>query len=297
MDEEKKVSWPVIIGVLLGAFFIVILVLSSLNTTSPTTSSSSGLQVKVFNNLTLKSGSYFTFNSTIYNPYNISLQNVRVWLYSGSIFTFSNLPLDNYTTIRTFNYLYPKESLSYVFSNIKVESLSTQMKKIPIYLYVLYYLEVPQNFIINAVRNDSLQKYGGKENMGMFYTSLKSPISISFNYDKNNFIYSKGKNEVAKFSIVIRNSVEGEATCKDNLRILMKANDNLSCKILNKTLTGSFEIYYPLSSGFYYNDKIEIPCNYTLSYLNNKEFDSSNFVLRVSCNYLESKKFYFDIVP
>ncbi|MGC9200530.1 MAG: hypothetical protein ACP5F8_01005 [Candidatus Aenigmatarchaeota archaeon] len=296
MDEEKKVSWPVIIGVLLGAFFIVILVLSSLNTTSPTTSSS-GLQVKVFNNLTLKSGSYFTFNSTIYNPYNISLQNVRVWLYSGSIFTFSNLPLDNYTTIRTFNYLYPKESLSYVFSNIKVESLSTQMKKIPIYLYVLYYLEVPQNFIINAVRNDSLQKYGGKENMGMFYTSLKSPISISFNYDKNNFIYSKGKNEVAKFSIVIRNSVEGEATCKDNLRILMKANDNLSCKILNKTLTGSFEIYYPLSSGFYYNDKIEIPCNYTLSYLNNKEFDSSNFVLRVSCNYLESKKFYFDIVP
>jgi len=296
MDEEKKVSWPVIIGVLLGAFFIVILVLSSLNTTSPTTSSS-GLQVKVFNNLTLKSGSYFTFNSTIYNPYNISLQNVRVWLYSGSIFTFSNLPLDNYTTIRTFNYLYPKESLSYVFSNIKVESLSTQMKKIPIYLYVLYYLEVPQNFIINAVRNDSLQKYGGKENMGMFYTSLKSPISISFNFDKNNFIYSKGKNEVAKFSIVIRNSVEGEATCKDNLRILMKANDNLSCKILNKTLTGSFEIYYPLSSGFYYNDKIEIPCNYTLSYLNNKEFDSSNFVLRVSCNYLESKKFYFDIVP
>ena len=296
MDEEKKVSWPVIIGVLLGAFFIVILVLSSLNTTSPTTSSS-GLQVKVFNNLTLKSGSYFTFNSTIYNPYNISLQNVRVWLYSGSIFTFSNLPLDNYTTIRTFNYLYPKESLSYVFSNIKVESLSTQMKKIPIYLYVLYYLEVPQNFIINAVRNDSLQKYGGKENMGMFYTSLKSPISISFNFDKNNFIYSKGKNEVAKFSIVIRNSVEGAATCKDNLRILMKANDNLSCKILNKTLTGSFEIYYPLSSGFYYNDKIEIPCNYTLSYLNNKEFDSSNFVLRVSCNYLESKKFYFDIVP
>jgi len=69
------------------------------------------------------------------------------------------------------------------------------------------------------------------------------------------------------------------------------SSNNLACVYNNSKLVAPFEtLLLPAN-------KIEIPCNFTLSYLIEKDFDSVASEIQLSCSYLEEKTFKFDITP
>jgi hypothetical protein len=198
--------------------------------------------------------------------------------------------LTNVTTLKTFSRILPKANITYFFGNVKIEKVNSEMKNIPILLKVLYNPRISKNFTINAVNNNSLQLYGGIENMGIKEERInKSPLDISFSFDSKNFVFEEGKRNVAPFKLIIENL--GGGMCIGEISIKLYSNNNLICSYNNNKLTAPFEISVR-SAG-----KIEIPCNYTISYLKEKDFDSVASTIQLSCNYLESKKFYFNIAP
>jgi hypothetical protein len=286
--EEKKTSLTTIL-LIIGAALVIILIIFTLFTSPSTKISESTLAIKFNGNTTLKSNSYFNLNFTITNPYDIPLDNLRVWVEAGKLFTISSNLLNNATTLRNLPNLPPKANITYFLGNVKVENIKSEMKNVPIIIKALYNAKIQKDLTINVASNNSLKLYGGIENIGIKEISKinKSPLTISFSFTSNNFVFEEGKRSIAPLKIIIENS--GKGACVDNINIKIRCNENLSCFYNNK-LIGSFEIFVKLSS------KVEIPCNYTLSYLKEKDFDSAPLSIQLSCNYLESKSFYFNII-
>jgi len=289
--EEKKTS-PTTIFLIIGAALVIVLIIFALFTSTPSTKTSeSTLTMKFNGNTTLKSNSYFNLNFTIINSYDIPLENLRVWVESGRLFTISSNLLNNATTLRNFPNLPPKANTTYFLGNVKVENIKSEMKNIPIVLKVLYNAKILKNFTINVVNNNSLSFYGGVENMGIKESNKinKLPLTVSFSFISKDFVFEEGKRNIAPFKIIIENV--GKGVCTDNINIKLQSNENLICFLDNNKLTGSFEILTRPSN------RIEIPCNYTISYLKEKDFDTIPSNIQLSCNYLESKSFYFNIIP
>jgi hypothetical protein len=292
--EEKKTSTTTIF-LIVGVAIVVVVIIFALFSLFPSGESpqtySSGLSIKFNGNTTLKSNSYFNLNFTISNPYDIPLKNIKVWVDAGKLFTISNAFLNNATTTKTYPSLNSKSNVTYYLLNIKTEKIETELKGVPIIMRIMYFLDVSKNFTINAADKNSLKLYGGTRNMGIkeIKKDFKSPFSISFSYDPTNFVFDEKKSNYAPFKIIIENV--GFGKCADETRLSIQSNENLVC-VYNKTkFSNSFEILVkPIR-------KIEIPCNYTLSYLKEKEFDSVKSNVDISCNYFENKTFYFNILP
>jgi hypothetical protein len=288
--NEKKISTTTIFLVI-GIAIVVVLVIFALFSSSPSTQSSkSSLSIKFNGNISLKSNNYFNLNFTIVNTYEVPLENVKVWMEAGKLFSISSNYLTNTTTLKTFPKILPKANITYFFGNVKIEKVNSEMKNIPILLKVIYNPRISKNFTINVVNNNSLKLYGGTENMGIKEKKIgKSPLDISFSFDSKNFVFEEGKRNVAPFKLIIENL--GGGTCISETGIKLQSNNNLICSYNNTRLIAPFEVYVKP------RNKIEIPCNYTLSYLKEKDFDSVVSNIELSCNYLESKTFYFNIAP
>jgi hypothetical protein len=291
MDGEGKKTSITIILLIIGFVFVFALIIFALFSSTPyPQSSKSGLSIKFNGNTSLKSNNYFNLDFTIVNTYDVPLENVKVWIEAGKLFTISSNPLANLTTLKSFSNILPKTNITYFFGNVKIEKVNNEMKNIPILLKVFYTPRVSKNFTINVANNNSLQLYGGTGNMGIKEKEMgKSPLGISFSFDSKNFVFEDGKRDVAPFKIIIENL--GIGVCMNEVGLKVQSNENLVCYYNNNKLIAPFEIpVKPLN-------KIEIPCNYTLSYLKEKDFDSVASNIQFSCNYLESRTFYFTIAP
>jgi hypothetical protein len=289
-SEEKKSS-PITLLVIIGlAIVFVVLIFAMFTPSSKSSRQITSIVARFNGNTTLKSNSFFNLNFTISNPYDISLENVRIWIEAApELFSFSYNPLNETTTLRGFSSILPRKNVTYFLANVKVERVYTQMKNIPVVLKILYTSKISKNFTINVARKDALKWYGGVDNLGIksLGKSEKAPFIISFLFDSTRFIFEKGKNEVATFKIVIEDV--GGGKCIKDVKIKGNSNANLVCKYENNKFVGSFEFLAKPSK------KIEIPCNYTFSYLENRNFDSVPSSLEVSCEYLETKTFLFTI--
>jgi hypothetical protein len=251
--------------------------------------SKSGLSVKFNGNSSLKSNSYFNLNFTIVNVYDVPLENAEVWVEAGKLFMLGSNFLTNTTTLKSFPSISPKSNVTYFLGNVKVEKVSSEMKNIPITLKISYTPKISKDFTINVVNNDSLQLYGGIGNMGIKEKKIgKSPLDVSFLFDAKNFVFEEGKRNVATFKMIVENTNDG--MCTNEISIKVRSNSNLVC-FYNAKLVAPFEISAKPSN------RLEIPCNYTLSYLKEKDFDSVASNIQLSCNYLESKTSYFTITP
>ena len=293
MNGEEKKTTPTTIILIVGFALVLALIIFALFSSSPSTiqSSRSALTVKLWGNTSLKSNSYFDLNFTIINSYDVPLENVKVWLEGGKLFSIAVNPLSNITTLRSYSYLQPKANVTYFIGTLKVEKVESEMKGVPIIMKVLFEPKISKNFTINVVNNNSLQLYGGIANMGI--KELKkisvSPLSVSFSSDPKNFIFEEGKRSFAQLKILIENS--GGGKCSDKIRIKVQSSDNLACIYNKSKLVAPFETFLLPAN------KIEIPCNFTLSYLKEKDFDSIASEIQLSCSYLEEKTFKFDITP
>jgi len=292
-NEEKKTStitFLLIIGIAIVFVLMIFAIFSSYPQTQYSTSPG-GLDVRFNGNTTLKSNTFFDLNFTVFNPYEISIENVKIWVESGRLFTTASALLSNTTTIRIFTLILPKSSATYYFGNVKVERIESEMKDVPIIIKILYDLKFSKNFTINVVNNNSLKLYGGVENMGIKQDKkeIKSPISISFTYNPRDFIFEEGRKTYAAFKIMIENV--GGGYCTDEIRVKLQSNQNIICEYNKTQITINSEISIKPAK------KVEIPCNYTLSYLKEKDFDSINSRISIYCKYLESKTFYFKILP
>jgi hypothetical protein len=288
--DGKKISTTTIF-LIIGIAIVFVLIVFALFSSSPSTQSSkSSLSIKFNGNTSLKSNNYFNLNFTIVNTYEVPLENVRVWVEAGKLFSVSSNYLTNTTTLKTFSKIPPKTNITYFFGNVKVEKVNVEMKNIPILLKLLYNPRISKNFTINVVNNNSLRLYGGIENMGIKEKKIgKSPLDISFSFDSKNFVFEEGKRNVAPFKLIIENL--GRGTCISEIGIKLQSNNNLICSYNNTKLIAPFEISVKS------RNNVEIPCNYTLSYLKEKDFDSVTSNIELFCNYLESKTFYFNIAP
>jgi hypothetical protein len=288
--DGKKISTTTIF-LIVGIAIVVVLVIFALFSSSPSTQySKSSLSIKFIGNTSLKSNNYFNLNFTIVNTYDVTLENAKVWVEAGKLFSISSNYLTNTTTLKTFSKLPPKTNITYFFGNVKIEKVNSEMKNIPILLKVVYNPRISKNFTINVVNNNSLKLYGGIENMGIKEKKIgKSPLDISFSLDSKNFVFEEGKRNAAPFKVIIENL--GGGTCISEIGIKLQSNNNLICSYNNTRLISPFEVYVKSKN------KLEIPCNYTLSYLKEKDFDSVLSNIELSCNYLESKTFYFNIAP
>jgi len=253
--------------------------------------SKNALTIRLWGNTSLKSNSYFDLNFTIINSYDVPLENVKVWLEAGRLFAISSNSLSNISTMRSYDSILPGTNVTYLIEGIKVERVESELKGVPILLKVLFEPRVSKNFTINVVNNNSLQLYGGIGNIGI--KELKkagtSPLSISFSSDPKNFIFEEGERNLAPLKILIENS--GGGRCISEIKIRIQSNNNLSCVYNNTELVAPFEIFVLPTN------RIEVPCNYTLSYLKEKDFDSVASQIQLSCSYLEEKTFKFDITP
>ena len=295
--KEKKNNYSsllIIGGGILVFVLIVFALFSSLSSTSQ--SQKSGLSVKYNGNTTLKSNTYLNLNFTISNIYDFPLENVRIWVEAGALFTTASKLLSNATTLKTYSSVLPNTSISYFFGNIKIEKVETEMKKVPIMLRILYEPKISKNFTINAVNNNSLQLYGGIENIGIkeieTKKTIKSPLSISFSSNPKDFIFKEGGEIFASFKIIIENSGGGKCTNEIKLKIQPEEiNNPITCYYNKMSVTTPFTVFIKPSN------KTEIPCNFTLSYLKEKDFFSLKINTQLSCDYLEEKRFYFNIYP
>jgi len=293
MNGEEKKTTPTTIILIVGFALVLALIIFALFSSSPSTiqSSRSALTVKLWGNTSLKSNSYFDLNFTIINSYDVPLENIKVWLEGGKLFSMALNPLSNITTLRSYSYISPKANVTYFIGALRVEKVESEMKGVPIIMKVLFEPKISKNFTINVVNNNSLQLYGGIANMGI--KELKkisiSPLSVSFSSDPKNFIFEEGKRSFAPLKILIENS--GGGKCSDKIRIRVYSSDNLACIYNKSKLVAPFETFLLLTN------KIEIPCNFTLSYLKEKDFDSIASEIQLSCSYLEEKTFKFDITP
>ena len=290
--EEKKTS-PAAIILTVGLALLFVLIIFAFFLPSPSTfhSSKNALTVRLWESTTLKSNSYFNLNFTIVNSYDVPLKNIKVWLESGKLFTIATKPLSDATTMKKYNYLSPKANVTYFMGSLKVEKVGSEMKDVPIILKVLFEPEISKKFTINAVNNNSLELYGGVENVGI--KELKeiaaSPLSVSFSFDPKNFIFEEGKRNFAPLKILIKN--EGGGKCINEIRVKVQSSSNLACSYNDVRLVAPFETFAPPAN------KIEVPCNFTLSYLKEKDFDSVASEIQLSCTYLEEKTFKFNINP
>jgi len=296
MDEEgSKISLKSIILIIGGIIVIALIIFALFSSPQPySQSKKEGLTVKLYDNTSLKSSSYFNLNFTIQNTYDVALENFKIWMESGSLFTALSKPLSNTTTLRTYPIVLPKTNISYFFGNVKVEKVNVEMKKVPILLKALFQPKIINNFTINAANNNSLQFYGGTENLGIKEVEARkkvsSPLSISFSFNAKDFVFKEGSKEESPFKIIIENS--GGGSCISDIKIKLQseqANNLVFCSYNKTKLTVPFETFLKPSS------KIEIPCNFTLSQLREKDFISLKLNLSLSCDYLEEKKFYFNI--
>jgi hypothetical protein len=288
--EEKKTSTTTIFLIVSFAIVIVLIIFALISSIPSTQSTKSSLSLKFIGNTSLKSNNYFNLDFTIVNTYDVPLENVKVWVEAGKLFSISSNPLTNVTTLKSFSIINPKANVTYFFGNVKIEKVDSEMKNIPILLKVLYNPRISKNFTINVVNNNSLQLYGGTQNMGIKEKRIgKSPLDISFSFDSKNFVFEEVKRNVASFKLIIENL--GEGTCISEIDIKLLSNNNLICSYNNNKLIAPFQISVKSAK------KLEIPCNYTLSYLKEKDFDSVASNIQLSCNYLESRTFYFNIVP
>ncbi len=292
-SEEKKTSTTTIF-LIIGIAIVFVLIMFAIFSSPPSTqtpTSLRGLNVKFNGNTTLRSNTFFDLNFTISNPYEISIENTRIWVESGKLFTTLFAPLNNTTTIRTFPLILPKSNVTYYFGNVKVERVESEMRNVPIMMKILYDLRFSRNFTINVVNNNSLKLYGGIENMGIKQDKkeIKSPLSISFSYDPKNFIFEEGRKTYAPFKVIIENV--GDGYCIDEIRLKLQSNRNIICEYNKTQIVSDSEIFIEPTK------RLEIMCNYTLSYLKEKDFDSVNSRISIYCKYLESKTFLFNILP
>ena len=290
--KERKTS-PTTIILIVGFAVVLVLIIFALFSSSPSTfySSKNTLTVKLWRNTSLKSNSYFDLNFTIINSYDFPLENVKVWLEGGKLFTIALNPLSNITTLRSYSYISSKANVTYFIGALKVEKIESEMKDVPIIMKVLFEPKISKNFTINVVNNNSLQLYGGIANIGIKEVKKisASPLSLSFSSDPKNFIFEEGKRNFAPLKILIENS--GGGKCIDEIRMRLHSSSNLACVYNNSKLIAPFETFLLPTN------KIEIPCNFTLSYLRGKDFDSIASEIQLSCSYLEEKTFKFDITP
>jgi hypothetical protein len=295
MNGEEKKRSPTTLLLTIGLALVFVIIIFALFSSTPFTSSSQlskgGLSVKFNGNSSLKSDNYFNLNFTVLNTYDVPLENVKMWVEAGRLFTIASNFLSNITTLRDFPSLPPQANITYFFGNIKVEKIDSEMKDVPIILKISFAPKISKDFTINVVNNNSLQLYGGIENVGIKERkkTSKTPIGISFSFDPKNFVFEEGKRSIAPFKIIIENL--GGGSCASEINIKLQSNSNLLCYFNNTKLTAPFEIFIKPSN------KLEIPCNYTLSYLKEKDFDSIASNLQLSCNYLETKTFRFTISP
>jgi len=290
--EEKKTS-PTVIILTVGLALLFILVIFAFFSPSPSTFQpfKSALAVKLWGNTTLKSNSYFNLNFTIMNSYDVPLENMKVWLESGKLFTIASKLLSDTTTMKKYNYLPPKANVSYFMGTLKVERVESEMKDVPIMLKMQFEPKISKNFTINAVNSDSLQLYGGVGNLGIkeLRKTMASPLSVSFSFDSKNFIFEEGKRDFAPLKILIDNS--GGGKCINEIKVKLQSSNNLVCFYNNTILIAPFTIFIPPAN------RIEVPCNFTLSFLREKDFDSVASEIQLSCTYLEEKTFKFNINP
>jgi hypothetical protein len=298
MDGEgKKSNTFTLLLILGGAIVLVILIFAIFSSPSsiPQTQKD-GLTIKLYGNTTLKSNTYLNLNFTILNTYDVELENFRVWVEAGNLFTFTYKSLSNETTLKSYPSILQKTNISYFFGNVKVEKIDVEMKNVPIILKVLYAPKISKNFTINSVNNNSLQLYGGIENMGIRETDnkkiIKSPLSVAFSYSSKDFVFREGSKNFASFKIIIENS--GSGKCINDVKLKLKSeqpSNFIVCYYNNKTLVPPIDVLIKPSN------KIEIPCNFTLSYLKEKDFVSIKNNIQLTCDYLEEKIFYFNIYP
>jgi hypothetical protein len=255
-----------------------------------------GLTVKLHSNTNLKSNSYFNLNLTIQNTYDVTLENTRVWMESGSLFTVLSKPLSKDTTLRTYPAVPLKTNMSYFFGNIKVEKVDVEMKKVPILLKIVFQPRITHNFTINAANNNTLQFYGGIENLGIKEVETKRkiswPLSISFSFNARDLVFREGGKEESPFKIIIENSGGGNCISDIKIKLQSEKADTIVFCVYNKT-----KLVVPFETFLKPSNKIEIPCNFTLSQLREKDFISHRLNISLSCDYLEEMRFYFNIYP
>jgi hypothetical protein len=90
MNEEKRKISSTTILLIVGLAFVGVLVIFALFSTplSPSAlSSKGGLFVKFNGNSSLRSNSYFSLDFTIVNVYDVPLENVKVWVEAGRLFS------------------------------------------------------------------------------------------------------------------------------------------------------------------------------------------------------------------
>jgi hypothetical protein len=298
MNGEEKKTTPSSLFLILGGAIVLVILIFAIFSSPPSTvqTQKSGLSIKLNENATLKSNTYFNLNFTILNNYDVVLENFRVWTEAGNLFTFTYKLLSNETTLKNYPSILPKTNISYFFGNVKVEKIDVEMKNVPIILKTLYVPKISKNFTINSVNNNSLQLYGGIENMGIRETDSKkiinTPLSVSFSYSSKDFVFREGSKNFASFKIIIGNSGGGKCISDVKLKLQSEQPGNfIVCSYNNMTLVPPIDVLIKPSN------KIEIPCNFTLSYLKEKDFVSIKNDIQLTCDYLEEKIFYFNIYP
>ena len=290
--EGKKTNLTMII-MILGFALIFLLIIFALFSSPPTGSSSlkGGLDARFNGNTNLKSGGYFDLNFSIINSYDVLLENIKVWVEAGKIFTINANPISRSLTLKTYPHLPTKSNITYFFSGIKVEKLDAEIRNVPIILKIQFVPIFVKNFTINVANNNTLHLYGGFENVGIKEKREKSlsPLSVYFSHNSKDFVFEEGKRNFAAFKIIIENT--GGGRCVEDAKIKVESSRNLICYYKNESLVAPFETSHKIDK------KFEIPCNFTLSYLREKDFDSVSSSIQVSCEYLEEKTFRFNIIP
>jgi hypothetical protein len=229
----------------------------------------------------------------IKNGYSVKLSNLNAWLES-QIFTIEGNKLSKENTEQTLiNTLLSKGEAKYSVQNVKVPE--GEWEKVSIRLNVSYDIEISKDFTINVVDESSVEGIG-LQNLGIKEKTKieKSPISISFRYDRNDFVL-KADNKKASFTISVENLVGGKCS---NDKIIVKlypksSSNRLSCSYKDsKVMERSFSVDKENSIDFV--KKLDISCEYDLSDV--KGLEIADYNIKASCNYMESRKFEFNIV-
>lgn len=289
---EERNSSLLFIGIIILLFFVVIILylLFPRSSLAP----ARGLTVKFEVNRTLVSSSLFDFNVTLANHYDCNLNSIETWLESGKLFSINGLPLNNQTTKLNLRRIWSKGNASLSWKNIKVSEVYSKVSNIPISLKIRYVPVETIPFTVNFVRNGSIDKYGGYDNLGPFLEKKNCPIVLSLDgLEKRKYVYEEGKNEIAPLVLRIRNVAEGK--CQSSLNILIEGNENLACSEIENSSVSKRGNNVNIVANL--KKELIIPCNYTLSYLKTKEFDSVKFVAHLSCKYTTERKTKFTILP